>query len=76
MNAPITAQLLRRCEERRICPTVTAVCVVLGEAVDAGIITLDQLLAVVRSCSTADELGDRLVMLATTAQLQPAGGAQ
>ena len=76
MNAPITSALLRKCQERGEYPTTTAICAGLGAAVDAGIITLTDLLDLVRSCSTADELGDALVMLATTAQLQPAGGAQ
>lgn len=73
MNAPITSDLLRKCQERGECPTTTAVCAVLGEAVDAGIVSLPDLLDLARSCSTADELGDALVMLATTAQLQPEG---
>jgi len=70
----ISAELVRRCEERRLCSTVTTTCAALGAAVDSGIVSLPALLDLVRSCSTADELGDALVMLATTAQLQPAGG--
>ena len=64
MTAPITSALLRKCQERGECPTTTTVCVLLGEAVDAGLIALPALLDLVRSCSTADELGDRLVELA------------
>ncbi len=76
MNSPISSELVRRCEERRLCPTITAICAVLGEAVDADVIELPALLDLVRSCSTADELGDALTMLATTATAQPAGGAR
>jgi len=74
-NSPISAELVRRCEERRLCGTVTMVCQALGAAIDSGIVSLPDLLDLVRSCSTADELGDALVMLAASAQLQPAGGA-
>lgn len=66
MNAPISPELVRRCEERRLCTTVTAVCAILGEAIDAGLITLPALLDLVRSCATADQLGDALTMLAAT----------
>ena len=75
MTTHYSAELVRRCQERRLCPTVTAVCAVLGEAVDAGLITLPALLDLVRSCNDANELGDALVMVAATAQLQPEGGA-
>ncbi len=75
MNSPITSALLAKCALRGECSTVTMVCQGLGEAVDAGVIELGDLLALVRSCSTADELGDALTMLAASAQLQPAGGA-
>lgn len=75
MNSPISAELVRRCEERRLCPTVAAICAVLGEAVDAGVIALPDLLDLVRSCATADELGDALTMVAASEQLQPEGGA-
>ena len=74
-NSPISAELVRRCEERRLCGTVTMVCQGLGAAVDSGLIELPALLDLVRSCSTTDELGDGLTMLAASAQLQPAGGA-
>lgn len=78
MSAPITSALLHKCQERGECPTVTAVCAVLGEAVDAGVIALPDLLDLVRSCATSDQLGDALTMLAATVpsegQLQPAGG--
>ncbi len=75
MTTHYSADLLRKCQERGEYPTTTAICAGLGAAVDAGIITLTDLLDLVRSCSTADELGDALVMLAASAQLQPAGGA-
>ena len=64
MNSPITADLLRKCQERGEGSTVTMVCQALGAAVDAGIIELGDLLALVKSCSTPDELGDALTMLA------------
>ncbi len=71
----ITPQLLARAAVRGEGATTTATLAVLGEAVDAGLIALDDLLALVRSCSTADELGDMLLMLAATVPAQPAGGA-
>ena len=74
-NSPITSALLRKCQERGECATTTMVCESLGQAVDAGLIELPALLALVRSCSTPDELGDALTMLAASAQLQPEGGA-
>lgn len=76
MNSTISAELVRRCEERRLCTTVTAVCEALGQAVDSGVIELPALLDLVRSCATADQLGDALTMLAASAQLQPVGGAR
>jgi hypothetical protein len=45
---------------------VTLAAGILGEAVDAEIITLDQVLDLVHSCATADQLGDALTMLAAT----------
>lgn len=75
MTAPISAELVRRCEERRLCGTVTMICQALGAAVDAGMIELPALLDLVRSCSTAAQLADALVMLAASEQLQPEGGA-
>lgn len=66
MNSSISAELVRRCEERRLCPAVTAVCAVLGAAVDAGMIALPDLLDLTRSCATADQLSDALTMLAAT----------
>jgi len=71
MNAPITSQLLAKCALAGVDGTTVRVCGVLGEAVDAGIIELGALLALVRSCSTADELGDALVMLAAKANGMP-----
>lgn len=67
--------LTRRCEEREICTATTTACAVLGAAVDAGIVTLDQVLDLVRSCSTSDQLGDALCMLAATVPSQAQPGA-
>ena len=75
MNAPITSALLRKAEARGVDDLGTAVLAAMGTAVDAGIIELPALLDLVRSCATADQLGDALTMLAASAQLQPAGGA-
>ena len=71
-----SAELVRRCEARQMCTATMAAAAILGAAVDAGIVTLDDLLCLVRSCSTTDELGDALTMLAASAQLQPEGGAR
>jgi hypothetical protein len=67
----ITSELIRRCEARKMCTATTAAAAVLGAAVDAGLIALPDLLDLVRSCSTADQLGDALCMLAATV---PASG--
>lgn len=75
MNAPISAELVRRAQERALCTDTVQVLAGLGAVVDAGLITLPALLDLTRSCSTAAQLGDALVMLAASAQLQPAGGA-
>lgn len=77
-RGPISSELIRRCEARRLCTATTATCAVLGTAVDAGLIELSDLLDLVRSCSTADQLGDALTMLAATVPsvAQPAGGAE
>lgn len=63
-SAPITAALMAKCEVAGVCSTTTMVCQALGQAIDAGIIELGALLDLVKSCSTPDELGDALVMLA------------
>ncbi len=73
-NSPITSALLRKCQERGECATTTMVCQGLGAAIDAGVIELGELLALVKSCSTAAELADALTMVAASAQLQPEGG--
>lgn len=67
----ISAELVRRCEDRRLCSTVTAICAGLGAAIDAGMVSLPELLDLVRSCNTTDELGDALAMVATTATVDP-----
>jgi len=73
----ISSELVRRAECRGYCTDTVNTLQVLGTAVDAGIIELGELLDLVRSCSTADQLGDALTMLAATvpSQAQPAGGA-
>ena len=82
MTSHYSAELVRRCEERRLCSSVTAICAALGAAVDSGLIELPTLLDLVRSCSTAGQLGDALTMLAASANGHceqelaiPAGGA-
>lgn len=72
MMAPgcVQNELTRRCEVRGLHPTVTAICGVLGKAVDAGMISLPELTDLVNSCSTVDQLGDALVMLAASATAQ------
>ncbi len=75
MTTHYSADLLRKCQERGEYPTTTAICAGLGAAVDAGVIELGDLLDLVRSCSTSDQLGDALAMLAASAQRQPTGGA-
>jgi hypothetical protein len=62
----ITSELIRRCEERRLCTATTQACAVLGEAIDAGIVSLPDLLAMVRSAKDADQLGDMLTVLAAS----------
>ena len=71
MTTHYSAELVRRCEERRLCTATTAAAAVLGAAVDAGLIALPDLLDLVRSCSTSAQLGDALCMLAATV---PASG--
>ena len=73
MTTPITSQLLAKCDLQGVDELGTSVCAVLGLAVDSGLISLPALLDLVHSCSTADELGDALTMLAASAQLQPEG---
>ena len=63
---PITSALLAKCALQGVDELGTSVCAALGLAVDSGIISLPALLDLVRSCSTADQLGDALTMLAAT----------
>ena len=63
----LTSELIRRCEARGMCAATTETAAALGLAIDAGMVTLDQVLDLVRSCGTVDELGGGLLMLATTA---------
>jgi hypothetical protein len=72
----IAAELVRRCELRHLCPTVTAVCWAIGTAADAGAVELADLLDQVNGCRNVDELGDLLLDLAADVrELEPAGGA-
>ena len=71
--APITSELVRRCESYGMDATTTMVCQALGQAVDAGLIALPDLLAMVRSAKDADQLGDMLVMVAATVDPLPVG---
>jgi len=59
-------ELTRRCQERGVGATTTLVLAALGNALDAGLITLPALVDLVRSCSTTDQLGDAFTMLAAT----------
>lgn len=74
MQSPLrtswTNELTQRCQERGVGATATVVLAALGTALDAGLITLPALLDLVRSCSTADQLGDALTIVAATV---PAG---
>ena len=73
----IAAELVRRCEQRRLSPTVTAICAAIGQAADAGAIELADLLDRLNGCRNADELGDLLLDLAADVrELEPAGGAR
>lgn len=73
MTAPITSALLARAQAAGVDELGAAVLAALGAAVDGGLISLPALLDLVRSCSTADELGDALTMLAASATAQPEG---
>lgn len=66
-------ELVRRCRALGMCAATTTAAGILGLAIDAGIISLGEMLDLVRSCSTADELGDALCMLAATVTAEPAG---
>lgn len=70
----ISSELVRRAERRGYCTDTVNTLQVLGTAVDAGLIDLGELLDLVRSCATADQLGDAMTMLAASAQLQPERG--
>lgn len=72
-----SAELIRRCQERQMCTATTEAAGVLGLAIDVGIVSLDQVLDMVRSCSSSDELGSMMLMMAATvpSELQAAGGA-
>lgn len=76
-----TDELSRRCKLRGMCTTTTNVAAALGAVVDAGMLTLDQVVDLVHSCNDANELGDALVMLAASVETNvtpapPAGGVR
>lgn len=75
MSRHISAELVRRCQERQMCTATTQAAGVLGAAIDVGIVSLDQVLDMVRSCSSSDELGSMMLMMAASApsELQQAG---
>lgn len=64
-------EIARRCTAQYLAPLVTDVATTLGAAMDAGLITLDQALDLVRSCSDVGQLGDALAMLAYTVPAEP-----
>ena len=68
-------EIAHRCTARYLAPLVTDVAAALGAAMDAGVITLDQALDLVRSCSDAGQLGDAMAMLAATVpvEMEPVG---
>ena len=67
---PITTELVTRCERAGVGDTTAKVAKALGTIVDAGLLTLDQVLDLVHSCSTGDELAGALLMLAATMPAQ------
>lgn len=70
------AELVRRCELRGACEATTRTAAALGEAIDSGIVTLDQVLDLVRSCGDANQLGDAMAMLAATVPVRGAHNAR
>ena len=64
-------EIAHRCTARYLAPLVTDVAAALGAAMDAGVITLDQALDPVRSCSDAGQLGDAMAMVAATVPAEP-----
>jgi hypothetical protein len=72
---PITSELLRRCQARQMCSATTEAAGALGLAIDAGLVSLEQVLDMVRSCSSTDELGSMMLMMAASvpSELQQAG---
>ncbi len=74
---PITTELVTRCDRAGVGETTAQVAQALGTIVDAGLLTLDQVLDLVHSCSTGDELAGALLMLAATTSAQlPVGCPQ
>ena len=67
----IAAELVRRCEQRRLSPTVTAICFAIGAAADAGAVELADLLTRLNGCRNVDELGDLLLELAAAMPSEP-----
>lgn len=72
MNSPISAELVRRCQERRLCTLTVRAAGALGAAIDAGLVSLERVLDMVHSCSSSDELGSMMLMLAATSSIEPA----
>ena len=75
MTSHYSAELIRRCQARQMGTATTEAAAALGLAIDAGLISLSQVLDMVHSCSSTDELGSMLLMLAATVPA-PAGGAE
>lgn len=71
---PITTELVTRCERAGVGDTTAQVARALGTIVDAGLLTLDQVLDLVHSCSSGDELAGALLMLAASASAWPPVG--
>lgn len=69
----ITGELVRRCEQQRLCAATTAAVTLCGRAVDLGVISLDAVCALVDSCATREQLDGKL--LALTAAVALATGA-
>ena len=67
----IAAELVRRCEQRHLAHTVTAICFAIGAAADAGAVELADLLTRLNGCRNVDELGDLLLDLAAAMPSEP-----
>ena len=65
-----TEEIAGRCAIKRAGTATIEVAVVLGAAIDAGLVTLNEVSDLVRSCSTVVDLANALLMLATTASME------